>query len=335
MIKQVSKEPLIYCLFLAGDEQEHKNCYFILDDGAALVIDPPVYRPDLLQEFKKTWDELVSGSPEADIVFTHAHGELSSQKGKIPVPFRHIYITEEEYANLKENNQVSYKRNRFRREGFPPGELKELFSRVNKQPVGEACVPSLLLPGDLLQVGRYSLKCIFTPGPTKGHCCLYMEKERLLFSGLLLPEKDMPDIDMWKSKASPLEIMLDSLEEISAYPLDQVFPAKGSPFSDGGLRAEEIVNHCFMRLVEMYQLVSDHPGETAYELSFRFEHEEVENIRQQWFRMKDTLASLIMLRRNKYVASAQKDNCIYNYPGSSRFSDVIYTERFKGKALSF
>jgi hypothetical protein len=45
--------------------------------------------------------------------------------------------------------------------------------------------------------------------------------------------------------------------------------------------------------------------------------------------MKATLACLIMLRNNRYVAVARKEKNVCNYPGAARFADLVSDSRMR------
>ena len=71
--------------------------------------------------------------------------------------------------------------------------------------------------GQEVTVGSFSLKVLFTPGHTPGGVSLYMEKEKILFSGDTLFKGTMGRIDF--PTARP-DLMWKSLKKLSLLPKD-------------------------------------------------------------------------------------------------------------------
>ncbi len=336
MIQKISDDPCILSLILPVEGNGHCNCYFVISGDEMLIIDPPVYKPKYIAMFDETVAELQRGVQTVSVFFTHSHGELSLKKPRIPTVNGSVFITGEEQAALDSHNMLSYKKTRFRREGFPQETISRLFPKQAEKN-GDDLYDAVFVENDTrLAVGDLTFRCILTPGPSRGHCCLLMENEGLLFSGVLLPPKGLPDADIWNDRSSSLDALLGSLEQLRHLTgVTRVYPARGSDYADYAERVDRIIGQYYMRLVEMYQLVHDCPGESAYELSLRFGHRKVKEervaARNKWFAMKASLSCLIMLRNNHYVATEKQEKCICNYPGSVRFADVLGTDRIREK----
>ena len=136
------------------------NCYIVQDESTkeAMVIDPGG-SVDKISEMLNVLDAKVKY-----IVLTHCHGdhmggveELKNKHGgKVLIHFDDEPGLRDHNINLSDYIGL--------------GEVTlEADSRLND--------------GDLLHIGDIEFKVIHTPGHTKGGICLYVEKEKILFSG--------------------------------------------------------------------------------------------------------------------------------------------------------
>jgi glyoxylase-like metal-dependent hydrolase (beta-lactamase superfamily II) len=79
--------------------------------------------------------------------------------------------------------------------------------------------------GQQIDVGEMNLKIIHTPGHTPGGICIYLEKEKTLFTGDTLSYKDHGRVDL---PAASGKMMIDSLKKLLALPEDvTVYPGHG------------------------------------------------------------------------------------------------------------
>lgn len=84
---------------------------------------------------------------------------------------------------------------------------------------------SFLKEGDLLSVGDLELKVIETPGHTPGGICLWLEKEKVLFSGDTLFRRGVGRLDL---PTANREEMLNSLRKLGNLPPEtKVYPGHG------------------------------------------------------------------------------------------------------------
>lgn len=333
MLKKLTDCPLIFRLQLPVEGSEHCNCYFVISGSEMLVIDPPLYKPKYLAMYDAAMDELAGEITKTSVFLTHTHGELARKSPRMPDVSGSIYMTRDEYEELDNHSLRSYKKTRFKREGFPQESIARLFPQKNGKRTGCLCQAVFVEDGSLIRIGSLIFQCMVTPGPSKGHCCLLLQAGKMLFAGVLLPAEGLPDADIWNDKVSSLDKLLESLEKLRRLPVTTVFPARGAAYRGCAERVETISAQYYMRLVELYQLIHDCPGENAYELSRKFGHRRGRIERaaagNQWSAMKATLACLIMLRNNRYVAVARKEKNVCNYPGAARFADLVSDSRMR------
>lgn len=128
------------------------NCYLVMDEETkeAIVIDPGEDPKLILREI-----ESLNCSNVKAILLTHAHfdhnGGVVEVKEEYNVP---VYMHKEEAKYMDIDNTV------FRK-------LPEIYEFIED--------------GDILKVGNKEIKCIHTPGHTKGGICFKIEDK--LFSG--------------------------------------------------------------------------------------------------------------------------------------------------------
>lgn len=140
------------------------NAYLVATGpgSPALVIDAPP-DPDTIGEAAAGHDLAVVG-----IVLTHGHVDHTGGSGKLAAATGAItYVhPDDDFLTL-----------------HPIDQLRMIFGM---EPPGEYAVPEQIEPlahGQTLTVAGVSLEVRHTPGHTPGHCCLWWEKEGVLFSG--------------------------------------------------------------------------------------------------------------------------------------------------------
>ena len=230
-----------------------------------------------------------------------------------------VFIGEKDKRLLK--GQGNFLRCLFRQEGFPNAEQLPLECAMEPY-IGENTVVSVR-NGEKFFVGQCEVRCIHTPGPTPGHTCLYLPKEQVLFTGELLSQT--MGIRVWKGAPHGLEDWMNSLEKIKALPVKQIFPVWNEP-ADFSERVDSMIRNCYFRVLELFRLVQDHPGLTAYELASDFSRKGIqwENLplEEKKKAMNETLAYLNYLRERDYVRVREGEDGLVNLPGSRRLTDI-------------
>ena len=121
------------------------NCYLVINDknGEGIVIDPGANGAGLIKEIEKLTYNIKG------ILLTHAHfdhiGGVKELKDKYNIP---VYVNQGEVDNSKIDNNV--------------------YSKLPND-----C--SLINDGDVLNIGGINIKCLHTPGHSKGGMCFLIE----------------------------------------------------------------------------------------------------------------------------------------------------------------
>lgn len=184
-----------------GDET---NCYIVFDQESkeTMVVDPAGDVDRIIEMIN-----ILQGNLKY-IFLTHCHGdhiagvkELREKMGGKVL----IHRLDAEGLNNKEINLTEFM------DGLPEIEID---------------ADSRLDDGDLIHLGNLEFKVIHTPGHTKGGCSLYLESEKLLFSGDTLFRGTWGRIDLPTSDFD--DIMNSIINKLLILPDDTiVYPGHG------------------------------------------------------------------------------------------------------------
>ncbi len=192
-----------------------QNCYLVSAEnlGVALLIDPGSDAPLIEEQLEQR------GLAPVAILNTHAHydhiGAIATLMAKYHIPF---YL---HYGDLKLLKQANlYKLLFDSRESIvvpePTHELKPIETRV--------------------QVGDFEVGVLFTPGHTKGSCCLQIENN--LFSGDTLLSNGPGRTDLPGGDKTALG---QSIELLRTLPTSvTVWPGHGRSFSLGSVWDKQV-----------------------------------------------------------------------------------------------
>ena len=156
--------------------------------------------------------------------------------------------------------------------GVPEDKLPDLAmaSMALKSMVTMAAPDVLFEDGADIKLPGWTLRTLWTPGHSPGHVCFYNEEHRLLLSGDHVLPRITPNISVHTQQfANPLGDYLDSLRKVQSLGTEEVLPAHEYRFSDLDGRLEEIISHHAERLEEVEQVLRDHPGSTAWDITLR------------------------------------------------------------------
>jgi glyoxylase-like metal-dependent hydrolase (beta-lactamase superfamily II) len=175
--------------------------------------------------------------------------------------------------------------------GVPEDKLPDLAlaSMAVKSMVTMAAPDVLFEDGRDIELPGWSLRTIWTPGHSPGHVCFYSDDRRLLISGDHVLPRITPNISVHSQQVpNPLGDYLESLEKLKSLPTDEVLPAHEYRFADLIGRLDEIIVHHANRLDEIEQVIKDHPGSTAWDITLRL----------HWSRPWDEIESFMQRQAN-------------------------------------
>ncbi len=191
--------------------------------------------------------------------------------------------------------------------GVPPERLPDLSmaSMVIRDHVTMAEPDVLFVDGRRVDVPGWDLTTIWTPGHSPGHVCFYSERERLLLSGDHILPRITPNIGVHTQQfPNPLGDYLESLLKCQNLGTDEVLPAHEYRFAGLRDRLDEIIGHHADRLAQIEDLLGEHPGSTAWELSIRLTWsrpwDQIQDFMQR-AAVGETLAHIVLLENHGRV----------------------------------
>ena len=238
----------------------HVNCFMAENEQGWTVIDAGLNNDDT----RALWKRKLDGKKVTDLLVTHYHPdhfgyagglqektgakvwmtEIDAQAGmtswadpfleSIPDNYRASGIPEEQSMQMTKNTE----------------EFKPLVSPLPQ--IGE-----YMAEGDLVQIGRFEYRVIFTPGHSDGMICFYNEEQKTLFSADHILPKITPNISYWfHGNADPLASYLDSLKKVRELDAEFVIPSHGKPFYNANQRIDELLAHHDERLDETLETIN-------------------------------------------------------------------------------
>jgi glyoxylase-like metal-dependent hydrolase (beta-lactamase superfamily II) len=256
----------------------HVNCYALIDDEGAALVDPGLPGPG-------TWRAIQARLRLADlkvrqvhtIIVTHSHPDhfggavrLAKESGAKVVAHRSFGFVP--FGAPDDEPEVSVDDLAAQRDtpadtADPPASPLDQPSpwggsrlplpmrlrwRIRRWMSGGGFVPEVTDPvqqGDTLRLGGREWLVLHTPGHTGDHICLHDREAGTFLAGDHVLPTITPHISGMTSEPDPLKSFFDSLDRVGEIEgVERVLPAHGHPFTDLGGRAEAIKRHHHERL---------------------------------------------------------------------------------------
>lgn len=180
------------------------NCYVLISDGQAVVIDP--IPSEKLLEFFEAENATLSA-----ILLTHGHFDhmlgLDFLRKQFPNAKVMIHVDD---AELMRDGQ------------------KNAFYNFYGKDYDFGTPDKLLIKGDEVPIGKKSLQVMHTPGHTKGSVCYRVDN--LLFTGDTIMENGYGRCDLYSGNTNTMALSLRRLTELSyREPELVIYPGHGKP----------------------------------------------------------------------------------------------------------
>lgn len=328
MLELLYEKPEIYRMLIPLPENPLKtlNSYLIKLENRNLLIDTGFNRPECHEALIENLKELNVDMEKTDIFLTHLHSDHTGLINKIAHKSSKVYIGKIDYEYMFENLEGfnwEESEKRFASEGFPY-EIIERLRDTNQAKIfaPDGMFESILVEdGYKFNVDKLEFTVILTSGHTPGHTCLYLEKEKLLFSGDHILFDITPNITSWLRVKDSLRNYIESLEKIKKLEITKTFPGHRATSNDVYSRIDEIIEHHKSRLTDTLEVIKEKSakeGLTAYEIASFMKW----NMRgkswtefpdnQKWFAVGETLSHLDYLFNENKIEKF-KDNDMYKY----------------------
>ncbi|MDO5142488.1 MAG: MBL fold metallo-hydrolase [Eubacteriales bacterium] len=323
MVERLWDDPQIYRW--SASAAQTQNCYLLVDRQQVLAIDPMLHEEQDWQALERAIGELPGAPTLRQVLLTHLYSDWMAAASGAGLRQVKLLVSQTDRRLSGQKEPWEYQRRWYRREGFPARHLKD-YNGEDVRWSGRTEQIATVEPGEIVTVGSLELHCLRLPGHTPGHTALGLPTKSLAFSGDTLLLDGLPYIGAWKGHPHALEQYLAGLELLRGAALQTIFPAHGAWGALPPRRIDDVMRHYYLRLIELYQLVLDHPGLTAYELAARFRWRQQPwdtlSIKEQWFAMGETLAHLIYLRDRRYVETKSGEGSLINVPGAKKLTDM-------------
>ncbi len=296
---------------------DHINCYLITGEQGWEVVDAGLSTYDSCRYWNRTVRDLgLNWQQLRGIYITHYHpdhygaaGWLQNRSGA-PVYMLSAGLKEAGIAWGNYEALFSDYSSFCRRHGMPDRLIDRLL--VNMESATYTVYPQPLVTaleeGDRVRLGDCLYQVLWTPGHADGHCCLYSEQTRLLFSGDHLLPSITSNVSLWPgAQPNPLRSYFNSLRKISTLNADLILPAHGDPFDNLAERVKALFTHHRERLKLMAKLVA--PGATAYHICRKVFGRSL-TVHEIQFAFSETLAHLVYLEQEQVLESASDQGVI-------------------------
>jgi len=319
MIDEVMKNIYRVEVPLPGSPLKSINSYIIKGERN-LIIDTGMNREECEKVLSTAIAELKIDLNKTDFFITHIHADHSGLVLKLKSESSKIFFNKPESELINRTDYWMEILNFAMRHGFPQEELQNALLKhpgYKYSPRGKI-VPHIVYDGDIIPAGNYKLKCIETPGHTRGHICLYEENCKFLFSGDHLLLDITSNISSWDDSDNPLADYLESLTKVSKLKVEVVFPGHRRIFKNFYERIEELKEHHEKRLNEILAILQ-HDGYNAYQVASRMtwdiDIKEWQDfpVSQKWFAHGEAIAHLKYLETTGQVKSRIDDRILVYY----------------------
>ncbi len=305
---------------LPGNPLKAINSYVIKDGDRNLMIDTGMNRPECLSAMQSSLRELAIDLNRTDFFITHIHADHMGLTSTLATPSSRIYFNRPDAAIFRDPGGWEKLAASAATNGFPEKELQDAISkhpgkRFHTQRELEL---TLVGEGDKINVGRYALACIETPGHTRGHMCLYEAAAKILFSGDHILDTITPNIALWAEAYNPLHHYLESLDKVNKFDVALVLPGHRRPFQNHRRRIAELKKHHDVRAQEVLSILKggkQNAYQVASQMTWDIDCDRWEDFPapQKWFAGGEALSHLQYLKEKGLVGSETRDGKIFYF----------------------
>lgn len=325
MFEQIYTNPDIYKIpvFLPNNPLKILNSYVVKTDKETLVIDTGFRQPECYEALTQGLKELAVDMDHATLFLTHLHSDHVGLTNDIITEHTRVLMNVHDYNYLKNEHQGDFwpwMEEKFYHEGLS----KDLIELQRKVSPARAYAPQYLFRAQTIQdmetfsIGDYMFRCLWTPGHTPGHTCLYMEDLQILFSGDHILFDITPNITMWRNVTDSLGDYLDSLDKIEKININLCLPGHRNNDMDVYERIRQIKEHHANRIAQTLSIIRNEPGLNACEIGARMtwamrgKNWDEFPIQQKWFAIGETISHLdYLIQRGKICRHTDQE--IYYY----------------------
>ena len=255
------------------------NVYLIHGDNGCLLVDTGWESEPAFDSLKRQLAEIGTHFEDiSQIVATHIHPDHYSLAGRLkqlcPAKIALHYLERdlvESYSDIGKLMQQGIERMQIN--GVPVDELSQVLTRMRAtHPEMMKFTPPVLpdttlYGGEVISVGVFSFKVLWTPGHSPGHICLYEPTKKIIISGDHILPTITPIIELRPhSSDNPLGDYINSLNAVKPLDVNLVLSGHENPFNGLQPRVEGIIQHHKQRNSVILETIKAKP-KTAYQIA--------------------------------------------------------------------
>ena len=307
------------------------NIYLVQGDDGCLLVDTGWDSEQAFDSLEKQLAEIGTHFEDiSQIVVTHIHPDHYTladrlkqlSQARIAMHYKEKDLVEP-YSDMPKLMQQGIEWMQIN--GVSADEIAQVLAKMRATQPEMMKFTALVLPdttlqgGEVISVGSFTFKVLWTPGHSPGHICLYEPIKKILISGDHILPTITPIIERHpRSSGNPLGDYIASLNAVKPLDVDLVLPGHGSPFNGLQSRIEEILQHHQQRSAEVLEAMGAEP-KTAYQVANEITWmPEMGGVSWQdltpgdkTMAVSETLAHLELMRFNGEISKFNKGNIIY------------------------
>lgn len=279
------------------------NSYVVKTADRCLVIDTGLNRMECLNALREGLAELNVDMQKTDLFITHLHSDHSGLAAVLKTPVSKVFASkiDGDAINAFSEARGHWEKMAFgaRHHGFDPELLDDAIARHPGNLYGNKdwIDFSFVGEGDVLSYGDFQFQCIFAPGHTAGHLCLFEPKRAVLVAGDNILNDITPNITAWSDAHNPLADYFATLDKLEQLGMNTVLPAHRRQITDWRERLAQLRMHHRVRLEEVENILKQ--GElTAYQVAakmtwdIRCDSFAEFPVQQKWFATGEAIAHI-------------------------------------------
>lgn len=311
MIEKIKEDIFRIEIPLPNNPLKFVNSYVIKASNQNLIIDTGMNREECMNVMRASLQELGVDLRKTNYFITHFHVDHLGLLSNLAMENSIIYFNQPDAERIKGIKFGTLWKGMLHfahMNGFPENELREV---IHNHPAYKyefmGNIPfKILEDGDIIDIGRYSFKCIKTPGHSKGHTCLYEENRKIFIAGDHILNDITPIVQLRSDDENPLKEYLVSLDKVFELDIELVLPGHRDIFRNYRERIMELIHHHHRRAAEIISILgkgSQNAYQVASQMSWGITYEswDLFPVLQKWFSIGETTAHLKYLEENGMV----------------------------------